>query len=104
MTIHDLSPWITVPAALLLVTGGLLTLIGSLGLLRLPTFFARMHGPSMGNTLGTGSVLIASVMVASALAQRPVVHELLISLFIVMTSPMTSIMLMKAAVSRQGRG
>jgi multicomponent K+:H+ antiporter subunit G len=97
---EDLSAWIVVPASMLLVIGGLVTLIGSLGLLRLPDFFARMHGPAMGNTVGAGCVLLASMLTASALASRPVVHELLITLFIVMSSPVTSIMLMRAALYR----
>jgi multicomponent K+:H+ antiporter subunit G len=54
----------------------------------------------MGNTLGAGSVLIASMLIASALADRPVVHEILITVFIVMTSPMTAMLLMRAAASR----
>lgn len=97
---QELSAWIVVPASMLLVIGGLVTLIGSLGLLRLPDFFARMHGPAMGNTVGAGCVLLASMLTASALASRPVVHELLITLFIVMSSPVTSIMLMQAAQYR----
>jgi multicomponent K+:H+ antiporter subunit G len=96
----ELSAWVVLPVSLLLVLGGLVTLIGSLGLLRLPDFFARVHGPSMGNTVGTGSVLIASMLTSSALAGRPVVHELLITLFIVMSSPVTSMMLVRAALYR----
>lgn len=95
-----LPAWALVPAAILLVAGGVVTLVGSLGLLRLPDFFARMHGPSMGNTVGTGCVLLASMLTASALAGRPIVHELLITLFIVMSSPVTSMMLMSAAQYR----
>ena len=63
-------------------------------------FFARMHGPSMGNTVGAGCVLLASMLTSSALAGRPIVHELLITLFIVMSSPVTSMMLMSAALYR----
>lgn len=96
----DLPAWVIVPVSLLLVIGGLVTMIGSLGLLRLPDFFARMHGPSMGNTIGTGSVLIASMLVSSFLTGSLVVHELLITLFIVMSSPVTSMMLMRAALYR----
>lgn len=95
-----LPAWALVPASILLVAGGVVTLVGSLGLLRLPDFFARMHGPSMGNTVGTGCVLLASMLTASALAGRPIVHELLITLFIVMSSPVTSMMLMSAAQYR----
>jgi len=96
----DLPAWALVPSAILLVIGGLVTLIGSLGLLRLPDFFARIHGPSMGNTIGTGCVLVASMIMSSVAAGRPVVHEILITLFIVMSSPVTSMMLMSAAQYR----
>jgi multicomponent K+:H+ antiporter subunit G len=102
MTIADLPWWITLPAGLLLIVGGLLTLLGSFGMLRLSHFYSRMHPPSMGNTLGTGCVLIASMLVASGLAHRPVIHELLITVFIVTTSPMTAMLLMRAAVHRSG--
>ncbi len=100
MTLDELPLWATLPAALLLIMGGTLTVIGSLGLLRLSPFYARMHGPSMGNTLGTACVLVASMFISSALAHRPIVHEILITIFIVMTSPMTAMLLMRAAVSR----
>src|SRR5690606_28635511 len=84
------SPWIALPVALLLVAGGLLALVGSLGLVRLRSFQARMHGPSMGNTLGLGCLVIATIVVGSAVAQRPVLHALLITVFVVMTSPVTA--------------
>lgn len=100
MSAADLPLWATIPASILLVIGGLLTLVGSLGLLRLPDFFARIHGPSMGNTMGTGAVLIASMLASSAIAGRPVFHELLITLFIVMSSPITSMLLMRSAMYR----
>src|SRR5688572_7658134 len=48
----ELSAWVAVPAAILLIAGGLLGAIGALGLLRLPDFFMRMHPPAMGSTLG----------------------------------------------------
>lgn len=99
----ELPLWVTIPGTLLLVAAGLLTLIGAMGLVRLPDFFARMHPPTMGTTLGTGCVLIASMLVSSALEQRPVVHELLITLFIVMTAPVTAMLLMRAAVFRAQR-
>jgi multicomponent K+:H+ antiporter subunit G len=103
VTIEELPMWALVPASLLLIAGGLLTLIGSIGLLRLPSFFERMHPPTMGTTLGTGCVLIASMIVSSALLHRPVVHELLITLFIVLTAPITAMLLMRVAVHRGPR-
>lgn len=98
----DLPLWAAVPAAVLLILGGLLTLTGSIGLLRLSHFYARMHPPSMGTTLGAGCVLLASMIVSSALLQRPVIHELLITLFVIITAPVTAMLLMRVAVYRGG--
>jgi multicomponent K+:H+ antiporter subunit G len=102
MSAEHLPLWAAIPASLLLVLGGLLTVIGSLGLLRLPTFYMRMHGPAMGNTLGTGCILIASMLVSSVLALRPVVHEILITVFMVVTAPVASMLIMRAAIYRTG--
>jgi multicomponent K+:H+ antiporter subunit G len=96
----DVPLWIAIPATVLLIAGGLLTLVGSIGLLRLPNFFMRIHSVSMGNTLGVGCVLIASMLIASALSDRLVIHELLITLFVVFTAPITAIVLMQAAIRR----
>ncbi len=96
----DLPAWAALPAGMLLIAGGLLVVIGSLGLLRMPDFYARMHPPTMGTTLGTGCVLVASMLVSSAIAGRPAVHELLITLFVVMTTPVSATTLMAAAIAR----
>jgi multicomponent K+:H+ antiporter subunit G len=101
--VTDLPIWAEAIAAVLLVCGGLLIALGSLGLLRLRDFFQRLHPPTMGTTLGAGCVLIASMLVSSALAGRPVVHELPITLFVVMTAPVTAMLLVRAAVYRGKR-
>ncbi len=100
MNAADIPLWAALPAAALLVCGGLLTVVGSLGLLRLNAFYARIHAPTMGSTLGAGCVLIASMLLSSAMAGRPVIHELLITLFILITSPVTAMLLMRAAMYR----
>jgi multicomponent K+:H+ antiporter subunit G len=99
----DIPAWAEIPAAILLVLGGLLAVIGALGLLRLPSFFMRMHPPAMGSTLGAGCVLLASILVSSAAEGRPVLHALLITLFVVMTAPLSAMLLARAAVYRGGR-
>jgi len=103
MTLTDLPTWAAMPAAILLAIGGLFTLLGAIGLLRLPDFYARMHPPTMGTTLGTGCMLVASMLVSVALLHRPVFHELLITLLIVVTTPITAMLLMRAAVHRERR-
>jgi multicomponent K+:H+ antiporter subunit G len=103
MTELALPAWAALPAGVLLIIGGLLALLGSLGLLRMPDFPARMHPPTMGATLGTGCVLLASMLVSSAVAGRPMLHELLITLFLVLTTPVSAITLMGAAIARTRR-
>jgi len=99
----DIPTWAALPAAILLIVGGLLAAIGALGVVRLPDFLTRMHPPAMGSTLGAGCVLIASMLVSSAAAGRPVVHALLITLFVVMTAPVTAMLLARAALYRSKR-
>jgi multicomponent K+:H+ antiporter subunit G len=40
------------------------------------------------------------MLVSSALLHRPILHELLITLFIAITAPVTAVTLMRAAVYR----
>jgi multicomponent K+:H+ antiporter subunit G len=100
MSTSGLPLWATIPATALLVLGGLTSLVGSLGLLRLPDFFARMHGPSMTNSVGVATVLLASMLTSSALVGQVRLHELLIALFVLLGAPLTSIMLVQAALYR----
>lgn len=98
---QDIPFWIAIPAALLLVIAGILAFTGSLGLLRFDSFYRRIHAPTLGNTLGVACVLIASVLVTSFLQSRLVIHEILITLLLFLTSPVTAMLLMRAAVFRQ---
>lgn len=100
MTI-DLPLWAALPVSVLLVAAGLLALIGSLGLLRLPGFEERIHGPTMGNTLGLGCVILALTLAASAQAHQPLLQALLIAPLVVMSSPATALLLMQAAIYRK---
>lgn len=95
--------WIAIPVAVLLVISGFITLTGTIGLLRLPNFFSRIHAPTLGNTLGVFCVLVASILTASYIEERVVVHQILITFFLVITSPVTAMLLMRAAIKRQAR-
>lgn len=86
--------------AVLLIGGAAITLIGSLGLLRLRTFYERVHAPTLGTTLGTACVGIASMVYFSTLATRPVLHEVLIVVFVTVTTPITLTILVHAALLR----
>lgn len=98
---QDLPFWIAVPAAMLLVIAGMAAFTGSLGLLRLDNFYRRIHAPTLGNTLGVAGVLLASMMVTSFMQSHLIVHEILITLLLFLTSPITAMMLMRVAVFRE---
>lgn len=103
MPIESLPLWLTIPIVLFLFIGGVVIVIGALGLLRLPNFYQRIHGPAVTITFGAGSILIASMLYFSGLQSRPVIHELLITLFVFLTAPVTSMLIMRAAVYRDLR-
>ncbi|SFV33114.1 monovalent cation/H(+) antiporter subunit G [Hyphomicrobium facile] len=95
-----LPDWVAVLTAILVLLGSILTLIGTIGLLRFKSFYARVHAPTIGTTLGIGCVLIASIIYFSVLQSRPVFHEVLIMIFVTVTTPITLMLLVKAALHR----
>jgi multicomponent K+:H+ antiporter subunit G len=101
--LDTLPPWVAAPVAFLLILGGLIVAIGALGLLRLPDFYQRIHGPAITITLGAGCILIASMLFFSGLQSRPVIHELLITIFVLLSAPVVSMLVMRAAVYRDLR-
>ena len=94
----------TTVAAVLVLAGALLAFLGSLGLLRMKTFFERVHPPTMGTTLGTALVLAGSMLYFTALESRPVLHEILIAVFMTVTTPVTYLLLGRAALRRSEEG
>lgn len=96
----EISPIAEILTAALLVGGAAITLIGSVGLLRLNSFYQRVHAPTLGTTLGTVCVALASMVYFSAVEGRLVVHELLIIGFVTATTPISLMVLVRAAVFR----
>ena len=91
----------TTLAALLVLAGALLAFIGSLGLVRMGTFFERVHAPTMGSTLGMALVLAGSMLHFGALESRLVLHEILIAVFLTFSTPVTYLLLGRAALNRR---
>ena len=85
----DLPIWAAFLVGLLVLIGASITLIGALGLVRLGSFYERVHAPTLGATLGTGSILVASMICFSVLQSRLVIHEVLIAVFLTITTPIT---------------
>ena len=68
--------------------------------MRLKSFYERVHAPTLGTTLGTGCIVFASMIYFSALQTRPVLHEILIAVFVTVTTPVTLMILVRAALFR----
>ncbi|TFY99041.1 monovalent cation/H(+) antiporter subunit G [Ramlibacter humi] len=87
-------------AAVLALIGALFALAGAFGLLTMRTFYERVHPPTMASTLGTGLVLLACVIGSSVVEGRLVLHHLLIAGFMAVGTPVTYLMLVRAALHR----
>lgn len=94
------TEWLVI---ILLIIGSFFLLVGSIGLVRLPDFFTRLHAPTKASTLGIGSVLIASALYFSITQPGLSVKELVITLFLFITAPITAHMLAKSALHMEKR-
>jgi multicomponent K+:H+ antiporter subunit G len=92
--------WVDALTASLVVVGALAALIGSFGVLRLKSFFQRVHAPTLGATLGTWGFTLATAVQVSFERGQLYLHALLIAVFIGLTAPVTTVFLMRAAVFR----
>lgn len=96
----DLPLWTAILVAFFLVLGSGLTLIGSFGLVRLRSFYDRIHAPTLGASWGTAGIVMASMLLFSVLGSRPILHEFLIGIFVTATTPVTLMLLGRAALYR----
>jgi multicomponent K+:H+ antiporter subunit G len=92
--------WVDALTATFVVIGALAALLGSFGLLRLKTFFQRVHPPSLVATVGTWGVTLATIVQSSFVTSRPYLHAVLIPVFIALTAPVTTTLLTRAALFR----
>lgn len=97
----ELSLWVEIPVAILLVLSGVFALIGALGLLRMKDYFQRMHPPALASTLGAWCVALASIICFSELKTTAVVHAWLIPILLAITVPVTTLLLARAALFRK---
>jgi multicomponent K+:H+ antiporter subunit G len=96
----DLPTWAAIPVCILLLLGSAITLIGSMGLIRLKTFYGRLHAPTLGSSAGTILICIASMITFAALQNRWILHEVLIIVFVILTTPVTLMLLGQSALYR----
>ena len=82
----------------LVLVGAFFVLVGSIGLIKLPDFFTRLHAPTKATTLGVGAILIASTLYFSITTGELSLHEILISLFLFITAPISAHLMAKSAI------
>lgn len=85
--------------SLLLLVGSAFILVGAIGLVRLPDFFMRLHGPTKSTTLGVGGMLLAAIVHAAG--RDFSLRELLIALFLLVTAPVSAYLLGQAGLRRR---
>jgi multicomponent K+:H+ antiporter subunit G len=88
---------------LLILLGAGFALIGSIGLARFPDVFTRLHGPTKATTLGVGGVLVGTILFLVAQGETGVIRELLITVFLFLTAPVSAHLIAKAALHRRCR-
>ncbi len=92
--------WAAFIVVLLALAGAGLSLTGAFGLIRLKSFYERVHAPTLGATLGMALIMVSSVLLLSITEGHLVMQEILIGVFLTVTTPVTLILLARAAAHR----
>lgn len=86
--------------AALLVIGGGFGLIGSFGLLKLRDPMQRLHAPTKATTIGIGAALLASVLNRLLTTGQVSWHEIIVSIFLFLTAPLSALYLAKTHLAK----
>lgn len=81
-----------------IVIGSVFTLVGALGLFRFRDLYCRLHGPTKATTLGLFGLLLASLLYFSSRQAGFSVHEILVTIFLFLTAPVSAHMLARAGL------
>jgi len=84
----------------ILIGGGIFALVGSYGLLRLPQPMQRLHAPTKATTIGVGAALLVSALDLLPQGGGISWQELLITLFLLLTAPISALFLAKTLILR----
>lgn len=88
-------------SAILIILGATFSLIGSVGLVKFPDIYMRLHGPTKATTLGVGGILLGTMIVIFLQGEIVAVRELLITAFLFLTAPVSAHLIAKAALHRR---
>lgn len=100
MDSQQLPLWVEIVVSVFALLAGLVAVIAASGVLRLNSFFARVHAPALVTTVGIWCIMIAALVFFAAKQGNFQADIFLIGLFISVTTPVTTIFLMRAALFR----
>ncbi|WP_170417712.1 Na+/H+ antiporter subunit G [Ruegeria atlantica] len=86
--------------AFFLIVSGIFGVVGSYGMIKLKDPMSRLHAPTKATTLGVGGVLLASICHSVLIEEHLSLHELLITLFLFLTAPITALFIAKWHIHR----
>ena len=81
-----------------LIFGAFFVLLGSLGLVKFPDTYARLHAPTKATTLGLGAILVGSSIWTWQKTGTFSAHEVLVTLFLFLTAPISAYLISRAAL------
>ena len=100
MAPEPLPLWIEAIVAALLLCSAVFVLTAAWGMVRMKSFFQRMHPPALVFVWASWCVTLASIIYFSALAHEPELHVWLIIILQSITVPITTVLLARAALFR----
>lgn len=92
--------WVEVVVAVLVVASGLLVLLAAIGLVRLKTFFLRLHPPALASTVGVWTMSLACLIYLSFTSGELALKAWIIPVVMSITAPVTATLLARAALFR----
>ncbi|WP_295734781.1 monovalent cation/H(+) antiporter subunit G [uncultured Bartonella sp.] len=98
--IEDFPLWLSIVIVFFLLLGSGLTLIGAIGLNRAKSFYERLHMPTLGTSWGVSGIIIASIIYSTVSGHKLISHSILLAIFIIVTTPVTLMLLSRAAMQR----
>ena len=97
MTITDIASY---AIGVFLLIGAFFSLVGSIGMLKLPDSMSRLHAPTKVGTMGIGALLLASMTYAYTFGDGSL-REILIMAFLFVTAPISANFMSKVNIHRK---
>lgn len=94
-----MSVLIDIVTVFLLAVGCFFVFLGGFSLVKLSSFFHRIHGPTKASTLGVGCILLASIFYHTVHGAGLHPREILITVFLFLTAPVAAHLMSRAALS-----